>query len=228
MNGLNFARFVGGIFLITSLLSACHPMPFLQNTSDKEEATRELFDGESLEGWEITPWTYRGPVEVRDGSLILGQGHECTGVTWQKAFPTGNYEVTLDAMRVSGNDFFCGMTFPVGDEFCTLIVGGWGGTLVGLSSIDGLDASENATSSIRRFRDNQWYHIRLRVTDEAIRAWIDEEEVVDFTIGNHRFSLRMEVTWSKPFGICSWRTKAALRNIEVRHPVSAEAMQWER
>ena len=57
-----------------------------------------------------------------------------------------DYEVTLEAMRVDGNDFFCGMTFPAGKDPCTLIVGGWGGTVVGLSSINGMDASENETT----------------------------------------------------------------------------------
>jgi len=225
MKELNLARFFCGMFVTACLLSSCHSMPSLQSSGGEQVTIRELFDGESLDGWEITPWTYRGPVEVRDGSLLLGRGHECTGVTWQKEFPTSNYEVTLDAMRVEGSDFFCGMTFPVGEEFCTLILGGWGGSLVGLSSIDGLDASENVTNSIRRFRNNQWYHIRLQVTDQAIRAWIDEDQVVDFAIEDHHLSLRMEVIWSKPFGICSWRTRAALRNIKVRHPIAAEEGQ---
>ena len=47
--------------------------------------------------------------------------------------PKINYEVALDAMRVSGSDFFCGLTVPVNDSFCSLIVGGWGGGLGGVS-----------------------------------------------------------------------------------------------
>jgi hypothetical protein len=40
---------------------------------------------------------------------------------------------------------------------CTLICGGWGGTLVGLSSIDDLDASENPTATIKEFKEKTWY-----------------------------------------------------------------------
>jgi hypothetical protein len=123
--------------------------------------------------------------------------------------------VALDARRIEGNDFFCGLTFPVGKDPCTLIVGGWGGTTVGLSSIDGLDASHNNTSSLMQFDKNRWYHIRLAVTPSNIVAWIDTIQVVNFTKGTRKLSIRPEVELSKPFGIASWNTTAALRNISV-------------
>ncbi len=174
-----------------------------------------IFDGKTLEGWEIIPFGTEGPVEVSGGKIYLGMGDGCTGITYKKEFPEVNYEVTLEAMRVEGNDFFCGMTFPVGKDPCTLIVGGWGGPVVGLSSIDGRDASENETTKYMTFEKNRWYAIRLRVTDEKIEAWIDEEKVVDFTINGKQLSIRPEVELSKPFGIASWRTTAAIRNIRV-------------
>jgi len=175
-----------------------------------------LFDGKTLNGWEITDFGTQGPVTVEDGAIILGTGDGCTGVIYKREFPRINYEVTLEAQRVEGTDFFCGMTFPVRDEFCTLIVGGWGGTVVGLSSIDGLDASENSWSRMKTFKNGRWYHIRLRVTDQAITAWIDDYKIVDFPIEDHSLSVRSEVELSKPFGITSWKTTAALRKICLR------------
>ncbi|MFP4622176.1 MAG: DUF1080 domain-containing protein [Bacteroidales bacterium] len=211
------------VWMILLVSESCQHFQFLkQNTADNPDREIILFDGESLEGWKITSWKYRGEVKVEDGMLRLGKGHECTGVTWKKEFPEINYEVTLDAKRVKGSDFFCGMTFPVENEFCTLIVGGWGGSLVGLSSIDGFDASENATSTHRNFDNDRWYHIRLRVTEHAIEAWIDEDKVVDFNTEDHRLSVRMEVMWSRPFGVCTWRTSGAFRDIKVRYPVESE------
>ncbi len=174
-----------------------------------------IFDGKTLNGWEITSFGTEGPVEVSGGKIYLGMGDGCTGITYKKEFPEINYEVTLEAMRVEGNDFFCGITFPVKKDPCTLIVGGWGGTVVGLSSINGLDASENETTRYMNFEKNRWYTIRLRVTEEKIEAWIDEEKVVDFTVNGKRLSIRPEVMLSKPFGIASWCTTAALRNIRV-------------
>ena len=70
--------------------------------------------------------------------------------------PRINYEVKLEARREEGSDFFCRLTFPVNDSFCALILGGWGGTVVGLSTIDGLDASEKETSRLMNFDLNKW------------------------------------------------------------------------
>ena len=79
-----------------------------------------------------------------------------TGITHTNPLPKINYEVTLKAMKIDGSDFFCGLTFPVNDAFCTLIAGGWGGGLVGLSSLDNYDASENETSTFRGFEKKRW------------------------------------------------------------------------
>lgn len=174
-----------------------------------------LFDGETLNGWEITNFGPQGPVYVSGGKIVLGMGDGCTGITWKGDFPRQDYMVTLEAMRQDGNDFFCGMTFPVGKDPCTLIVGGWGGMVIGLSSINGMDASENETMILRQFEKGRWYRIVLRVTEETIEAWIDNEKLVDFTIGDNILSIRPEVELSKPFGIASWRTTAAVRNIRL-------------
>lgn len=174
-----------------------------------------LFDGKTLDGWEITEYGTQGPVSVSDGKIILNYGDGCTGVTWQKDFPKVNYEVTLEAQKTSGNDFFCGITFPVKDEFCSLIVGGWGGPVVGLSCIDGEDAAHNQTKILKKFEKNTWYKIRLRVDNEKITAWIDDEKLVDFSYAGHSLSLRAEVQLSKPFGLFTWETTGEIRNIRV-------------
>ncbi len=178
--------------------------------------TTLLFNGKSLDGWEITNFGPQGPVYLSGDQIILGMGEGCTGITWKRSFPAEGYEVTLDAKRIAGNDFFCGITFPVGKSFCSLIVGGWAGTTVGLSSIDGRDASKNETKSIHNFVTDRWYHIRLDVSDKYIRSWIDNEQVVDFRIGNRKLSIRPEVELSKPFGIASWYTTASIRQIHLK------------
>lgn len=174
-----------------------------------------LFDGHTLDGWEITNFGPQGDVYVSGGNIILGAGDGCTGITWKGTFPENNYRVTLEARRVSGTDFFCGMTFPVGAEYCSFIVGGWGGTVTGLSSIDGYDAAENETTETRVFEKDQWYDICLLVKGDSIKAWIDNDLMVDFKRGNKRLSVRPEVELSKPFGIASWNTTAAIRNVRL-------------
>jgi hypothetical protein len=176
-----------------------------------------LFNGESLEGWEVTGFGTQGPVNVSEGKIILGMGDGCTGITWTGKFPVKDYEVSLEAQKISGNDFFCGMTFPVEDTYCSLIVGGWGGPVVGLSTIDGLDASENETRILKKFDHGTWYRIKLKVTGEKIEAWVDDEQIVDFPTEGRNLNIRPEVSLSTPFGICSWVTTAAVKNIMMRH-----------
>jgi len=175
-----------------------------------------VVEGESMRGWEITNFGPQGPVYLSGNEIILGMGEGCTGITWKKDFPTMNYKVTLEAKKITGNDFFCGITFPVGESPCTFIAGGWGGTTVGLSSINGKDASENETTTLMKFDRDRWYNICVIVKPDTIKALIDNVVVVDFAIGDKRLSIRPEVELSRPFGITSWNTTSALRNIRVQ------------
>jgi hypothetical protein len=175
-----------------------------------------LFDGKSLGGWAVTKFGGEGEVQIKEGQILLDVGDDMTGINWTRDFPKQNYEVRLEAMRTTGHDFFCGLTFPVKESHCSLIVGGWGGTIVGLSSINGQDASENETSQMMVFQEKTWYKIRVRVTQERIQAWIDDKSVVDLELGERHFSTRSEVDWSKPLGIATWRTGAALQNLQMR------------
>lgn len=212
------ARRVVVLFSFLILISCREGRREKKETKGNSIAVKDMaidFDGNQVTGWEITNFGPQGPVYISDGEIILVMGEGCTGITWKGKFPAVNYEVSLEAKRISGNDFFCGMTFPSGTSHCTFIVGGWGGTTVGLSSINGMDASDNSTRRLMRFDKNRWYQIRLAVTKTSIIAWIDGLKVVDFSIGTSKLSIRPEVELSKPFGIASWNTTAALRNIRV-------------
>ena len=178
---------------------------------------RPLFDGKTLTNWQPTKFVGEAAVTVENGQIILEAGKDLTGITWSgEKLPDSNYEITLQAMRVEGRDFFAGVTFPVGDSFCSLIVGGWGGTVVGLSSINGMDASENETSQSIDFTSGRWYTIRIRVTAEKIEAWLDERQIVDVVRKGKEIDVRIEMIKSQPIGVASWRTKAALRDIRLR------------
>jgi len=184
-----------------------------QNNNIEIPGSKRLFDGETLTNWEITNFGPQGEVYVTDDEIILGMGDGCTGITWTDSFPKENYEISLEAKRIMGIDFFCGLTFPVKDDFCSFIVGGWGGNLVGLSTIDGRDASENETTTLMRFNKDEWYKIKVRVTSDKIVAWINEEKMVDLPYRGRKIGIRPEVELSCPFGIATWKTKGAVRNI---------------
>jgi hypothetical protein len=190
---------------------------FTSITAGQDDAGwKPLFDGASLKGWQETPFTRHGTVTVADSVITLGKGY-MTGITRTEPFPHSNYEIRLEAMRVEGSDFFAGITFPVHDSFCTWINGGWGGMLVGLSSLDGNDASENDTRTAVDFDNGRWYALRLAVTDNRIQAWIDGSLVIDIDYSGMEVSLRPgETELSTPLGIASYSTTAKLRKIEYR------------
>ena len=174
-----------------------------------------LFDGKTLGRWRASEFRKPGRVTVRDGDILLESGHDLTGITWTGPLLRMNYEISLKAKRVEGADFFCGLTFPVGQEYCSLICGGWGGVLVGISSIDFRDADDNDTGIGYDFDLNRWYTIRVRVTPNLIEAWIDADQVVELETADRTLTVRGEVDKSRPLGIATWRTTGALRDIAI-------------
>ncbi len=181
-----------------------------------------LFDGETLGQWKITDFGGQGDVYVKDGVIFLEMGNDLTGVTWAGPLVRMNYEITLEVMRVIGTDFFCGLTFPVDANCCSLILGGWGGSVCGLSSLDYYDAADNETTQIIDFEKGRWYRVRLRVTPIKIEAWLDEEKIVDVDTAGRIIDTRIEVEPSKPLGIATWQTTGAIRNIQLRSPPIAD------
>lgn len=180
-----------------------------------------LFDGKSLKDWEPVDIGGSGEVTLEGGQLIIAQGDSLSGVVYKKAaeLPLMNYEISLQAKRLQGVDFFCGLTFPVGklDRCASLILGGWGGSVTGISSIDDLDAANNATGSYQRYDDDTWYNVRLRVTPNNLSAWIDDKQVVDIDIKDRKVSLRagpMEAY--APLSLTTFNTMAAIRNVVLR------------
>lgn len=191
----------------------------VQPDTEKESFTewKPLLSSGSLCGWKVPDFAGHGEVYMEKNTLILEMGNCMTGATYTNTPPfTINYEISLKAQRVSGSDFFCALTVPVKDSHCSLIVGGWGGGLVGISSLDGADASENETTSFRRFESGKWYDIRMRVESNRIQAWIDGDSVVDVDATNRKITTRIEVDPSKPIGVASWCTKAAIKDLKIR------------
>lgn len=196
--------------LVCAWLAGCAVPP------DDAAAWIELFDGTDLGEWRITDFGAQGEVRVEDGRIILDVGDPLTGITWKGAVPTGDYELSVRAARLSGSDFFCGLTFPVGAAHCSLILGGWGGALTGLSCIDGADASRNETTGHRRFVPGRFYDIVVRVQQDRIVATVDGENVVDVAVAGRRLSVRPEVDLSRPLGIASFMTRAAIERVAWR------------
>ncbi len=163
-----------------------------------------------------------GEVQIGQQLTKLGMGAPLTGICWKGEIPRENYELELEARRTDGLDFFCGLTFPVGKDHVSFILGGWGGGVVGISSVDGYDASENDTTMYQEFKKNQWYKVRVRVTAGAIQCWIDDDQAVDQSRQGHEFDIRFEMDESLPLGVAAFQCKSELRNMRYRNLTPAE------
>lgn len=180
-------------------------------------ATLAAQDWRPVTGWQETKFTGHGVARVEKDTIFLDPGAPMTGVTRAIAFPKTDYEIRYEAARLKGGDFFASLTFPVGDSHCTWVTGGWGGDIVGLSNIDGWDASDNETRSYFTFETGRWYAFRIQVTDANIRVWIDEQSVVNVPIAGRKVDLRRgEMNLSTPLGFASYNTAGGIRKIEYR------------
>ena len=181
-------------------------------------AWRDLFDGESLGAFRPTGFAHEEEAWVDGGRIHLELGVTLSGVTWTDPFPTDGYEVEVVAARISGDDFFCGVTFPVEDSHCSLILGGWGGSLCGISSLDGFDASENETTRIESFEPGRDYRATIRVDRGRIAVDVDGSRWYDLAYADRglALSVRSEVLPSRPFGVASFATHAAIRSVRLR------------
>lgn len=212
-------RAVLSLFIAASTMVVAEDAP-KKPATEASGKTYVLFDGKSMDDWQSVDNGGSGSVTLEDGEMIIKQGESLSGAVYKKAkdLPLIDYELTCEAMRVEGSDFFCGLTFPVGDlKTClTLVLGGWGGSVTGVSSIDGLDASENNTSSMQRFKDNQFYKIKLRVTAKELRAWIDDKEVVNAELEGHKLGLRPGPIESyAPLSFTTYQTTASIKNVKL-------------
>ncbi|MEM9585833.1 MAG: DUF1080 domain-containing protein [Planctomycetota bacterium] len=185
------------------------------NEATKVKATKQGWQP-MVKHWRAVDFGGDGPVTIEPTLLTLGYGDPMTGIRWNQPFPKQNFEVRMEARRTDGNDFFCGLTFPVGDGSCSLILGGWGGGVVGLSSIDGADASENPTSDYKQFHNDQWYKIRVRVDHQQIQCWVDEKSIVKQERGDHEFEVRFEMDPTLPIGLANYQCESEFRKLEFR------------
>jgi hypothetical protein len=206
-----------GVGILAGPVAAADKPAAAPAASASSDEWKSLFDGKTLKGWKEADFSGRGPVVVTNGEIVMKSGY-MTGIVFTNtgALLRSDYELSLEARRLEGSDFFCGLTFPVGTNPCSFVVGGWGGSLVGISSLDGSDAANNETARSKEFKQDQWYLIKIQVRPKRIRAWIDDEKMVDVDISERRVSIRFEMEPCVPLGMATWSTTGAVRKIRQR------------
>ena len=190
---------------------------------------RVLFDGLSLAHWEPVTFGGEGGLELGPEGLEMDFGSPLTGIVWAgEALPTEDYELELVARRTGGQDFFAGLTFPVGPGHASVILGGWGGALNGLSCVDGEDASQNATKTFRGWETGRDYRLVVRVGKDSVGAWVDGEPLFEQPRGDHVFDVRIELEPCLPLGLANYNSRSLIRGLRLRlapgtSPVGASA-----
>lgn len=176
-----------------------------------------------LTDWEVIKFGGEGDIAIKDGVLSLDYGSPLTGVRYtgdlDELFGQGrnHYAITLEAQRYEGSDMFLGLTFPVGTVgHVSLVLGGWGGATTGISSLDGLNASENDTGDIIGFTDQQWYKVKVLVTPEKIECYLDGKQIVDVKRADYKeYTTHGAVIDTVPFGIFTYDTWAKYKDVKV-------------
>ncbi|WP_395735434.1 family 16 glycoside hydrolase [Prosthecobacter sp.] len=183
----------------------------------------KLLSDEFTPAWKAAEIPEAGKVLIQGGEITLQPGQPMTGVRfdaekWKAAeMPRMRYSIEYEAMRVEGNDFFGTVTFPVNESHVSLVVGGWGGTLVGISSIDEMDASENNTRGNGYFENKRWHQVRIEVRDDELKAWINGKLFVNTSTKGHKLGMRDgEIEKCTPFGFASYLSQSRVRNVVLR------------
>jgi len=209
-----FQRSLLFVVLVGVLLLSCVSLG-----TAEEPVFKPLFDGKTLGDWKAVKegeFKEGGKVSVTDGCLHIAKGDTCSGAKYTGKFPTNNYEITLEAQRLEGSDFFCGLTFPIDDKQLTLIVGGWGGGVLGLSCIDGYYAADNETVYGMETKSKQWYPVSVAVTGTKIVVKIEGDEIIEFDSKDRKIEVSDEMKPCAPLGIATWQTTGAIRKIQWR------------
>lgn len=193
--------------LLLLAAGACQAAPTWQPLLDDPSA----WEGVSLGGEGEVRVEAGGPIELAFGSPLTAAG-------WRpEALPfTDLYEVEVVASRLDGTDFFCALNLPLGDQTATVVLGGWGGALCGLSCVDGMDASMNQTRSFQDFVRGKPVRLRVRVDAQEIAAWLDDEALFVIERSGHEFSLRTEVEPVGRLGVSSFQTSARIHSMRWR------------
>lgn len=187
------------------------------------EQARELFDGSSLDGWELKAvHGGRGGVwEVQDGALVADQEPDHTGGLLGTLERFSDVEVELEFRADDPVDtglFLRTREDGMGYQITIDVRGdGYVGSLYAPAEGGFLSQYEDWRAI---FRPDDWNHLRARITGQPARieAWLNGEQTLDFTDSEPRYPREGYIGLQVHGGEGSWGmgNRARFRNVLVR------------
>ncbi len=149
--------------------------------------------------WEIKDGQLHQTDPVPDVRLVFGDRGWRDGEFSLQACKTGGYEGFLILFRYSGEA-----------AYYWLNLGGWGNRFHALEKAT--DAGRTCVTPQRpgRIETGRWYRIRVRFAGPRFQAWLDDEQVLDFT--------DEQAHPAGAVGVGTWTTTARFRDLAVRSP----------
>lgn len=121
-----------------------------------------------------------------------------------------DYEITMQAKKLVGNEGFLVIFRANGDNFYWLNIGGWGNSQHAIekgTANQGRWTVLNALTTPGSILSNVWYDIKIRCEGNHFQIWFDGNLLFDFIDTNAHLSGQA--------GIGTWATSASYRNIVV-------------
>lgn len=160
-----------GVLILTGcVLQAC------QNDQVK------LFDGESLTGWTCSPEKVSGHWRAEEGMLVGENPDQLASILWTTDH-YGDFELELEYMTLSGDYdsgvFLHGESHQVQIGISRSLQKDMTGCIY--APIDERGSYPGQTDKIKAFhREGEWNHLKVIVTGNRIRTFLNEEPFVDY------------------------------------------------
>jgi hypothetical protein len=159
----------------------------------------------------------RGPWKWENDALRSGdQEHQWCQVRYR---PPAEYDLEVEFTRQAGNDLV-GLILPVAEgQDVMLFLGGYGNKVTGFDVVDGQAGGKNVTN--RRVAEGcltngRKYKGRVEVRRDAVRAFLDGEQIVSLDPRKHRFEIFPK--WqTRPglIGVASFWSPTSFHSIRV-------------
>lgn len=134
-------------------------------------------------------WIFeRGEWSVNDEGALVQSADETGSIAWIDSPNADNYTVTLKAKKTAGGEGFqIGVAAEDGQNYYRVNIGGWGNTTAKIQHIvDGVSAevgnvAEQSYVGDVHINDNEWYDVKVEVTDYEIKAYLNDEFICSYT-----------------------------------------------